>query len=821
MAKVSKSLVFGVVVFLLSQGTLHAQFNPLFQHRDIIDKEFHYSEVRSAIKPTVIGQPHIGKITFESDPVGEDLYRFEYKPGKIEANTKGVIEYWTRDAETGELQPEYTTFTFRITRSLVLPRDDRAFINVNESISNFDVLENDTRTDGPLVISNISYSENGLASINGDKIDFTPNTDFVGDAFIYYTAEDVKGKQGTGILKIKVTDPNSIPTFEEIDLISYGGVPVEIDLPSEGFELSGNISNGSIAVEGGICQYVPYANLSSSESFTLISGDLTRLVNVKVVEKERPNSWVNDDLIYTSQGTFVKFDVEKNDLKQNQTLTDYSSDLTAEAQQGVFSYTPPSYFTGSKTFDYTVYNGFDSETGKIHLKVSNFFPQTQYNYNFRSLRNSALIIEYLIPINDFSFELISAPSNGSVMINSGEVVMDLGCTEIAGKNLVIYEPDFTFTGNDAFTLRYCVDEHCEDVEIGVEVVASELDDCQCYTGCVWAGDANNDGLVNVTDLLPLAYSVGKSGALSEWNGGSGWIGRKTDDWLFESTQGVNAKYADSDGNGLIDELDFDAILDNYDRNHALVPPQLLSNKSYPFSLISEQDTVYIGDLLEFEIGVGDDFYPALDVHGLAFSLGLPPSLVDSSSLTLEYYNDSWLAIDEAIYSISKQISDGWIETAVARMGQHPQSGAGELGKLSFIVEEDLVGGFRASNGIVPLTVSIKNGQVLSGDGQMGSVAGASKTVYVNLNDEQSSKEENSSLLVYPNPSVGHVNVHMNGGHEILSYQVYDLLGRQTKSARNLADRSVQISLDGMNIGQYVLVAQTTFGPKTARFEVIK
>lgn len=820
MAKVMmKSLIFGALVLTLLSTNVFAQTNPQFQHKDIVDTEFNFPRVNSAQMPTLIGPPKFGEMTFERME-GVEGYVFKYKPGKKEGNTKAVFEYWTVDSQTGELRPDYTTFTFRITRSLVSCGEDRRSTVKNQAVNGIPVLENDTRTHGPLILESISYVENGIATINGENIDFVPNVDFVGDAFVYYVARDSKDKVGTGTLKIRVLDPDNVGNYDVLDVVSYGGVEVEIDLPSSGFQLDNTVSNGQFTVDNGKYMYRPFGNLGSNEILEFSKDDIRRDVNISVVAREFPNSWVIDDIVYTSQGTPVIFDVEKNDLKQNQSITSHSAELQITDQSGVFSYQPESFFTGSKTFEYTVFNGYESETGAVHLKVNNFYPQKQYDYNFTALSNAALVIEYLVPIQNFSFELLESPANGTITLNTGTVLIDLGCTEIGGTNLVMYEPNANFQGHDAFRLNYCVDGQCEEVEIKVEVVQNNLDDCQCFTGCVWAGDANNDGLVNVVDLLSMAYSIGSSGAQSDWNGGSGWIGRSTEDWIYNSPDNVNAKFADADGNGKIDELDFESILENYDRNHALVPPQLLDNKSYPFTLTPLQDTVYIGDRIEFEIGLGSSDYPALDVHGIAFSLGLPSQLVDSSSVEMNYYNNSWLAVDEAVYGIHHQVSDGWIETAAARLGSQPQSGHGEIATVGFIVEEDLVGGFRVSDGLLPVTIRLQDGQALTGNFEMGSVKGDEATVYLNLSKKQSDSASESRLLAFPNPTSDQLNLHMNGGHEILNYQVFDLLGQRVLSKSNVELRNTSISTVGLNQGTYVVRANTSFGPQVLKFEVV-
>lgn len=816
---ITKSLFLCLVVVLLLPAYGISQSNPYSQYKDIIGSSYNSAFIKSAATPKVISNPEVGVFQVESDPFSGDFYRYTYQPQIDEGNTQAVIEYYKLDSQTGTLIPDFTTIYFRITKSIINCGEDRRTIDINSDISEIDVLENDTRSDGPLELTSILYSEGGVSSIVNGKVDFTPFEDFEGDAFVYYSVVDAIGKSGTGILKIRVLDLASVPLVADIKAVSYGGEDVELDLPFDGFQLESTLTYGSFENVLGYQTYSPYNNENGSESFVLRRGDLVRNVQIDIKEKPRNNSWVIDDVRYTAKGVPVTLDVTQNDHKQNKTILYTSPELVQqEASDGLFKYTPSNYFTGSKVMTYTVFDGWNTETGRVTVHVNNFTPSTQVDYDFTTVSNSALVIDYKVPISNYSFTVIDSPENGRVIVNQGSSTIDVGCEQISGTNLIIYEPSYNYQGDDEFKVRYCVDGSCKNISIAVSVIQNELEDCACYTGCVWAGDANNDGVVNASDLVSMAYAIGATGEVTDWNGGSGWIGRKTGDWLLSNTSGVNAKYADADGNGIVDELDFEAIENNYNENHALVPPQFLDNKNYPFSIQATSDTVYAGDLISFEIGIGNATYPALDVNGLVYSLGFPPNIVDSASLLVDYPSDSWLGVDEKVIGLTQQIRDGWIETAVARLGAKPKSGEGQISTLSFIVEEDVVGGFRVdSDGIIPIVVSISDAKVMGGDGQFYNVPGTETTVYININER--SPEDEGQLIVYPNPASDLANIHMNGDQEILSYEVYNVSGQKVQHIYNVNSKSDRINLSNFHSGIYILKATTTSGVKVAKFEV--
>jgi hypothetical protein len=82
---------------------------------------------------------------------------------------------------------------------------------------------------------------------------------------------------------------------------------------------------------------------------------------------------------------------------------------------------------------------------------------------------------------------------------------------------------------------------------------------------VYPGDANNDGIVDVRDILPIGMYFGKIGPVRQ-NSSLNWIGQE-----FKPTQNWDppeACYADCDGNGTINEKDVQGIIQNWFYTHS-------------------------------------------------------------------------------------------------------------------------------------------------------------------------------------------------------------------------------------------------------------
>ncbi len=272
----------------------------------------------------------------------------------------------------------------------------------------------------------------------------------------------------------------------------------------------------------------------------------------------------------------------------------------------------------------------------------------------------------------------------------------------------------------------------------------------CIYNCVWPGDANNNGVVDMTDLFPIGafyeYSGAQRDSISIY-----WIGDVADEWVY-SYGDLNAKYANCDGDSDIIETDTLAIVENYSDTHAIFT---LKNNGGDIPIwLNTTGIILEPGYNEIPIMLGTEDISVDDIYGLEFSIsyeGLP--VIDSTTLRIKFY-DSWignaaemLQLDTAFASIHL-IDAGLVNTLHAN-----HSGYGEIGKLSFVVEDNIAGIMIAS-GDSTIIFNITGPTGVLNDLSEVSISGSACEVLVStevLNDFPENK-----LMLFPNPWHGEI-----------------------------------------------------------------
>lgn len=216
---------------------------------------------------------------------------------------------------------------------------------------------------------------------------------------------------------------------------------------------------------------------------------------------------------------------------------------------------------------------------------------------------------------------------------------------------------------------------------------------------VWPGDVNNNGVVNVVDLVYWGVAFGAEGpARMETN--SDWAAQPfPGPWSQSFDNGLNYAYADCNGDGVINEDDFDDAIDgNFGEVNPPIGSEPYANAAAnapKLKLTPSQVLVQEGAIVSVALSI-DPSQVALDsFYGMALQLSYTTGLLEGDDgPDFDFAEDSWLEADGS-YVQGLFVDDdgmGKAQLGVTRTNQQSvMAQSGVIGQFDLIVEDIIVG----------------------------------------------------------------------------------------------------------------------------------
>lgn len=343
---------------------------------------------------------------------------------------------------------------------------------------------------------------------------------------------------------------------------------------------------------------------------------------------------------------------------------------------------------------------------------------------------------------------------------------------------------------------------------------------------VYPGDTNNDGIVNVRDLLPIGLAY-ESAVDARADMGIDWSAKLAIDTLklFLPNTLVNYVHINSNGDQIIDEDDMDAIRLNYDSTFTeMLPPwapEVFAPVSYcpELRVYFDRDTAFLQDTffaeiwLEFPFG---EVVPDDGILGLAFSFSYPFDNINDMATDIQPNTAAdvpdllFVTANAQAVKLEKAIPPGVGHVGVAGRGFNALIKSLLICKVGIVVEDMI---FR--NAVDrPFWIDILSESVLiinEREERFEFCLPPSDTII--LSDRISGLKavaEHASIAVFPNPTTGSFSVELPEKTEYL--RLYHTDGRLCWDRNNMSGVSkLAIDLPDLPPGSYVLMIDT---PKT-------
>jgi hypothetical protein len=339
---------------------------------------------------------------------------------------------------------------------------------------------------------------------------------------------------------------------------------------------------------------------------------------------------------------------------------------------------------------------------------------------------------------------------------------------------------------------------------------------------IWPGDVNNNGEVNVVDLLYLGIAFGETGpvrpdATTEFTGQEAGL-----PWSQNFPNGINYAYADADGNGVVDEDDLDdGIEDNYGLQHGVLSANGYANGAPgtgpALKLVPTAGVVGTGAAINIDLLLGESGAPVEDFYGIALQLSYRTAKGSETTdeLDFEAADSPWYDPAETA-SLEFYFNDddtGDAALALTRTDQMTVSGEGVLGRFSVVIEDII-----ANEMVDTFIVAIDSILLIDGDLTPRAVAPTETRVIVAVDPGSVTSTQNLSgdpgrnaLRVWPNPVRSQVRV--LGPDEILGWRLTDPTGRAySLTPERIAAGTYALRFPpGVPPGVYFLQARTPGG----------
>lgn len=329
---------------------------------------------------------------------------------------------------------------------------------------------------------------------------------------------------------------------------------------------------------------------------------------------------------------------------------------------------------------------------------------------------------------------------------------------------------------------------------------------------LWPGDINNDGIVSNIDVLYAGLAWGTTGP-PRTNADITWMAQDiTTPWAETFPNGLNYAYADTNGDGIINQFDIiNAIKDNYGLTHGTVTPFVFSDgiAGVDPALKLENTTggVSLGGTLDIDLNLGDLNIPANDFYGIAFSIEYDDSIIDE----IDFNEDagSWIvSTGDDIHELTlKNTVTGEYDVAVTRKDQISVSGFGKIGSLGIVIEDIVVGL------VSDTTVYLGVNDLVIITHEMNEIPVVSDSIAITIQNTTPIKdinESNSHVSIQPNPTSNFFVV-QSGVTMIKAIGLYNLLGEQISLTQGIEENHYTYLTTQLPSGIYIVMIQTNLG----------
>jgi hypothetical protein len=319
-----------------------------------------------------------------------------------------------------------------------------------------------------------------------------------------------------------------------------------------------------------------------------------------------------------------------------------------------------------------------------------------------------------------------------------------------------------------------------------------------FTG-VWPGDANNDLQVTSQDLYSIGLHYGnhnyRRDSISDY-----YVAHLCTDWSVNQTgSSVDMKYADCNGDSLIDMNDTMAINLNYNLTHLPKASAVTTNTLTDITLQFNKVLYFPGDTVKADVIIGSATNIQNNLYGSSFRISYEVNKVKANTEKMIFIN-SWVGnINSTKIKFSNiNTTQGLLDASLVRITHTDVTGYGKVGTFIFVLQDTLTSS--------TVHVSIIDADKIDYAAALTPLMPGADSITVVPNGIITSIDERilNTISIYPNPAADYVKINFGANHEVKCQMELNAMDGKSILSKTITSTTNAISLSNVAKGVYAL-----------------
>lgn len=341
------------------------------------------------------------------------------------------------------------------------------------------------------------------------------------------------------------------------------------------------------------------------------------------------------------------------------------------------------------------------------------------------------------------------------------------------------------------------------------------------------GDANLDNVVNHFDIFPLGIHHGRYGSPRHNidTNISFSTPKSAGNWMFSLSNGINAHHADIDGNGFIDNNDFEKLKINIGLSAGTYSPRLSDTIGLSQLIFEYQDTIFLksSDSGKIRIPLKFQNMGTQASYGLGFGITVQ-NRNSATSLDTFYPKYSYTPVSdfnlwnksnqEILYIEDKKSALNQMNVAYCKTNG-VNDNIGNDGGIVEVIVDDILWGITRPGDYARLRLNLKDIAYIDAEYNTIPIKPVSKYIYITKADASIGNNPVYSFHVYPT-RVNSQFIIEKSHSRLENYRVYNAIGQAIDKGQ-IVNTTSTISADSWPQGLYYIRMEQS----SQTFKIIK